>query len=254
MSLYYEPDPANENDPPLLPPILTPIPVVNGIDVFAKAIAVAGKSETGTVLYSENPEYVEVAIILSPEIPKIKCNQMLYIMMVASGDAIGALAPPEVAVTYAFPGFIFLNRGEAGLVRVEIAPSNDDQSIPDWMVVGLKLRLNNNIEINENEINADVTSLADEGGGYVSRTRAIESLSRHFLAWISQWEDEGFKPVTEVWNKRREETKVVTLKSGQEVSWVGLDENGLAIVKSNAQEVFLSPIDIIEQFGDIDLT
>jgi len=254
MSLYYEPDPANENDPPLLPPILTPIPVVNGIDVFAKAIAVAGKSETGTVLYSENPEYVEVAIILSPEIPKIKCNQMLYIMMVASGDAIGALAPPEVAVTYAFPGFIFLNRGEAGLVKVEIAPSNDDQSIPDWMVVGLKLRLNNNIEINENEVNADVTSLADEGGGYVSRTRAIESLSRHFLAWVSQWEDEGFKPVTEVWNKRREETKVVTLKSGQEVSWVGLDENGLAIVKSNAQELFLSPIDIIEQFGDIDLT
>ena len=254
MSLYYEPDPANENDPPLLPPILTPIPVVNGIDVFAKAIAVAGKSETGTVLYSENPEYVEVAIILSPEIPKIKCSQMLYIMMVASGDAIGALAPPEVAVTYAFPGFIFLNRGEAGLVKVEIAPSNDDQSIPDWMVVGLKLRLNNNIEINENEINADVTSLADEGGGYVSRTRAIESLSRHFLAWVSQWEDEGFKPVTEVWNKRREETKVVTLKSGQEVSWVGLDENGLAIVKSNAQELFLSPIDIIEQFGDIDLT
>jgi biotin-(acetyl-CoA carboxylase) ligase len=254
MSLYYEPDPANENDPPLLPPILTPIPVVNGIDVFAKAIAVAGKSETGTVLYSENPEYVEVAIILSPEIPKIKCNQMLSIMMVASGDAIGALAPPEVAVTYAFPGFIFLNRGEAGLVKVEIAPSNDDQSIPDWMVVGLKLRLNNNIEINENEINADVTSLADEGGGYVSRTRAIESLSRHFLAWVSQWEDEGFKPVTEVWNKRREETKVVTLKSGKEVSWVGLDENGLAIVKSNAQELFLSPVDISEQFGDIDLT
>ena len=253
MSLYYEPDPANENDPPLLPPILTPIPVVKNVDVFAKAIAVAGKSETGTVLYSENPEYVEVAIILSPEVPKIKCNQMLYIMMVASGDAIGALAPPEVAVTYAFPGFIFLNRGEAGLVKIEVAPSNDDRSIPDWMVVGLKLRLNNNIEINENEIHADITSLADEGGGYVSRTRAIESLSRHFLAWISQWEDEGFKPVTEVWNKRREETKVITLKNNQQVSWVGLDENGLAIVKSNAKELFLSPIDISEQFGDFDL-
>ena len=253
MSLYYEPDPANENDPPLLPPILTPIPVVKNVDVFAKAIAVAGKSETGTVLYSENPEYVEVAIILSPEVPKIKCNQMLYIMMVASGDAIGALAPPEVAVTYAFPGFIFLNRGEAGLVKIEVAPSNDDQSIPDWMVVGLKLRLNNNIEINENEIHADITSLADEGGGYVSRTRAIESLSRHFLAWISQWEDEGFKPVTEVWNKRREETKVITLKNDQQVSWVGLDENGLAVVKLNTKELFLSPIDISEQFGDIDL-
>ena len=254
MSLYYEPDPANENDPPLLPPILTPIPVVKDLDVFAKAIAVAGKSETGTVLYSENPEYVEVAIILSPEVPKIKCNQMLYILMVAAGDAIGALAPPEVAVTYAFPGFIFLNRGEAGFVKIEVAPSTDDKSIPDWMVVGLKLRLNNNIEISEHEINADITSLADEGGGYVSRTRAIESLSRHFLAWVSQWEDEGFKPVSEAWNNRREETKLISLKNGQEVSWVGLDENGLAIVKSNGKELFLSPVDISEQFGDIDLT
>ena len=27
MSLYYEPDPANDDDPPLLPPILTPIAV-----------------------------------------------------------------------------------------------------------------------------------------------------------------------------------------------------------------------------------
>ena len=251
MSLYYEPDPANENDPPLLPPILTPIPVVKDVDVFAKAIAVAGKSETGTVLYSENPEYVEVAIILSPEVPKIKCNQMLYILMVAAGDAIGALAPPEVAVTYAFPGFIFLNRGEAGFVKIEVAPSTDDKSIPDWMVVGLKLRLNNNIEISEHEINADITSLADEGGGYVSRTRAIESLSRHFLAWVSQWEDEGFKPVVDIWSNRREETKVITLKKKQDVSWVGLDENGLAIVKLEEKELFLSPVEIKKEIGEI---
>ena len=39
MSLYYEPDPANDNDAPLLPPILTPVAVLQGIDVFAKAIA-----------------------------------------------------------------------------------------------------------------------------------------------------------------------------------------------------------------------
>ena len=48
--------------------------------------------------------------------------------------------------------------------------------------------------------------------------------------------------------------RLISLKNGQEVSWVGLDENGLAIVKSNAKELFLSPVDISEQFGDIDLT
>ena len=129
---------------------------------------------------------------------------MHYIMMVAAGDTIGALAPPEVAVTYTFPGFIYLNRGEAGLVKMEVGPSSDKDSIPDWMVVGIKLRLNDNIEVDETQINRDVTSLADEGGGYVSRTRAVESLSRHFLAWVSQWEDEGFKSVADMWNKGRE--------------------------------------------------
>ncbi len=253
MSLYYELDPANENDPPLLPPILTPVVVPNNVDVFTKAIASASKSEAGTVFYSENPEYLEIAVVLLPEVPKIRCNQMLYVMMVAAGDAIGALAPPEVAVTFSYPGLIFLNRGEAGLVKIEVSPSDGDQIIPDWMVVGIKLRLNNNLQVDESNIKPDITSLADEGAGYISRTRAIESLSRHFLAWVSQWEDEGFKPVVDVWNSRREETKVINLKANDVVSWIGLDENGLAIVKLNEKELFLSPIEITKEIGEINL-
>ena len=251
MSLYYEPDPANDDDPPLLPPILTPVVVPKNVDVFSKAIAAATKSEAGTVYYSENPEYLDVAVVLIPEVPKIKCNQMLYVMMVAAGDAIGALAPPEVAVTFSYPGLIFLNRGEAGLVKIEVAPSIEDEAIPDYMVVGIKLRLNNNLQADESNIKPDITSLADEGAGYISRTRAIESLSRHFLAWVSQWEDEGFKPVVDIWSNRREETKVITLKKNQDVSWVGLDENGLAIVKLEEKELFLSPVEIKKEIGEI---
>jgi BirA family biotin operon repressor/biotin-[acetyl-CoA-carboxylase] ligase len=240
MSLYYELDPAKDGDKPLLPPILTPIAVMKGLDVFSKAIAVASNSEAGTVFYSEDLDYIEVAIVLCPEVSKIKCNQMHYIMMVAAGDTIGALAPPEVAVTYTFPGFIYLNRGEAGLVKMEVGPSSDKDSIPDWMVVGIKLRLNDNIEV-------------DEGGGYVSRTRAVESLSRHFLAWVSQWEDEGFKSVADMWNKRREAKKNIILENNKEISWIGLDENGQAIVKLDGKDIFLSPIEIPNKFGDLKL-
>jgi biotin-(acetyl-CoA carboxylase) ligase len=121
------------------------------------------------------------------------------------------------------------------------------------MVVGIKLRLNNNLQVDESNIKPDITSLADEGAGYISRTRAIESLSRHFLAWVSQWEDEGFKPVVDVWNSRREETKVINLKANDVVSWIGLDENGLAIVKLNEKELFLSPIEITKEIGEINL-
>jgi biotin-(acetyl-CoA carboxylase) ligase len=158
-----------------------------------------------------------------------------------------------VAVTFSYPGLIFLNRGEAGLVKIEVSPSDGDQIIPDWMVIGIKLRLNNNLQVDESNIKPDITSLADEGAGYISRTRAIESLSRHFLAWVSQWEDEGFKPVVDVWNSRREETKVINLKANDVVSWIGLDENGLAIVKLKEKELFLSPIEITKEIGEINL-
>ena len=77
MSLYYEPDPANDDDEPLLPPILTPVVVPNNVDVFTKAIASASNSEAGTVYYSESPEYLEVAVVLIPEVPKVKCNHAI---------------------------------------------------------------------------------------------------------------------------------------------------------------------------------
>ena len=88
MSLYYELDPADDNDPPLLPPILTPVAVPDKIEVFNKAIAAAANSEAGTVFYSESTEFVEIAVVLNPEVKKIKCNQMLYVMMVAAATII----------------------------------------------------------------------------------------------------------------------------------------------------------------------
>ena len=65
MSLYYELDPANENDEPQLPPLLTPEKVSKNIDVFQKAISSAKTSETGTVFYSEKNEIVDLSILLT---------------------------------------------------------------------------------------------------------------------------------------------------------------------------------------------
>ena len=54
MSLYYELDPADDNDPPLLPPILTPVAVPDKIEVFNKAISAASNSEAGdSILFRE---------------------------------------------------------------------------------------------------------------------------------------------------------------------------------------------------------
>ena len=59
-------------------------------------------------------------------------------------------------VSYSYPGLIFLNQGEAGLVKIEVSSSANEDTVPDWMVVGLKLRLNNQLQIDEKNIQPGV--------------------------------------------------------------------------------------------------
>ena len=44
-----------------------------------------------------------------------------------------------------------------------------------------------------------------------------------------QWEDEGFKPVVDIWSNRREETKVITLKKNRNQIYVVHIKEGYVI-------------------------
>ena len=106
MSLYYEDFPADDGAEPQLPPLLTAVKVPSGQNVMAKALASGATAEVGTVFYSEDTDVTDIALVLGPEVPLRKAGQMLYAMMIGVGDAIGALAPPEVIVAYQLPGYV----------------------------------------------------------------------------------------------------------------------------------------------------
>ncbi len=253
MSLYYELDPANENDEPQLPPLLTPEKVSKNIDVFQKAISSTKTSDIGTVFYSEKNEIVDIAILLNPEVSQKKCNQMVYVLTVAVGDAIGALAPPEVIVTHSFPGYIFLNKGEAGIVNFALDDQKKDDHVPEWLVLGFKLKIKQPGDINQDHPDPDITSLATEGAGFISRTRLIESICRHFLAWLNQWEEEGFAPVVKMWNQRIEKDKLVQLANGENTKFIMIDENGYAVVENEKKKIFVSPIELFNEIKELKL-
>ena len=137
MSLYVEEFPAEDGDAPQLPPLLTAVPVPVDQDVTAKALASVATAEVGTVLYSEAAKVLDLAVVLGPEVPLRRAGQMLYALMIGVGDAIGALAPPEVVVTYQLPGYVLLNRGRAGAVWIEADPAAGREDVPSWMVVGV---------------------------------------------------------------------------------------------------------------------
>ena len=82
MTLYYEDVPADDNDTPQLPPLLTAVAVPANQDVHAKAIALAASSEVGTVFYSETADMMHIAVVLGPknnsDMHHISCFRIEY--------------------------------------------------------------------------------------------------------------------------------------------------------------------------------
>jgi hypothetical protein len=244
MTLYYEDDPADQTTVPQLPPLLRAVEVPAGQDVLAKAVAVAANTEVGTVFYAERVDRMQIAVRLEPDVAVRQAGQMLFAMMIGLGDSIGALAPPEIAVTYQLPGYLMLNRGRAGMVRLVIDPTAAVDDVPEWMIVSADVRLTAE-EQDQAEWSqapgAEQTSLAEEGGGFISRTRLVESSCRHFLAWVNRWQDDGFRPLYDSWMQRLEASAPIDFAGGEQAEWLGLDEHGGALVKLDGKASSVMP-------------
>src|SRR5690625_6787833 len=126
-----------DGDAPSLPPLLraddaSEIP-------FARAVsrALTG-AEPGLITWARRPDRLEAAIVLAPEQPLENAAAVLLVGAVAIGDAIGALAPPEVAVHYDWPGELRVNGALCGRMRIAAANCSPGEP-PDWMVLGLEL-------------------------------------------------------------------------------------------------------------------
>jgi len=85
------------------------------------------------------------------------------------------------------------------------------------------------------------TSMAEEGGGFISRTRLVESSCRHFLAWVNRWQDDGFRPLYDSWIQRLEPAAPIDFAGGEQAEWLGLDEHGGALVKLDGKPSSVMP-------------
>ena len=87
-----------------------------------------------------------------------------------------------------------LNRGRAGIVRLVIDPAAGNNDVPDWMIANAVVRLAASERDHEKwseSAGVEQTTMKEEGGGFISRTRLIESSCRHFLVWVNRWQDDG---------------------------------------------------------------
>ena len=221
---------------PTFPPLLKGYRVAAGKAPAAQARAMVKKGQAGAgdLLWCEDRNDLRFALVLEPETPCDRCMEMLLLVMVAFGDAAGAVIPPEVAITYQWPSRILMNGarvGQAGL----LLPDTPEDAIPDWMIVWLDAAIKpTDMRLDPGDT-ADQTTMWDEGCVEVTRTGLLESTSRHIVNWIHTWDEDGFKPVHDMWTGRLDETRKIADALQNKGDFIGLDENGNALVKSGTE-------------------
>lgn len=230
---------------PIFPPLMSGHAVKAPVQPFEHACAEAavGRLSAGDVVWARNLDRLQLAIVLEPDVERVRAREMLFVAMVALGDSLGALAPPEVAITWGWPRSVYVNGAKLGMVSLELSPEEDENGAPVWMAIGMDLPIRPDPKGPEPGLFVDRTTLYDEGCAELDRTALIESYCRHLLTWIHNWSEDGFKPVHEAWmfraNGRGE--KIAIAYEGKEVSgtFLGLDDHGNMLLNGEGGAVLL---------------
>jgi biotin-(acetyl-CoA carboxylase) ligase len=218
---------------PQFPPLLTGHALASRRAPFAEACRRAAARELGAaeVVWSRAMARAACAIVLEPEVPLVDTLQMAPLLMVALGDCLGSLAPPQVAVGYRWPGGMLLNGTCAGSVRIA-APRVAPGEVPPWLVVGAELAL---AAPRGGRRDWSQTSLAEEAGPGITRSDVLRALTAHFLAWLNTWQERGFPPIAAHWLLRAEgrEHPVTLASRGSRIEGkvIGLEENGNLLLR-----------------------
>ena len=182
---------------PLFPPLYNPVAVDGAIDPFDKAASLAALGcDGGTLVHGIMLDRFRAAIVFAPEVPLEDAMAMFCVCGVGFSNALGALAPPEVAVHLQWDGTIRVNGARCGGMRAR-ASTTDPEAIPDWLVIGIEIPL---IMASDSPgLTPDRTALLLEGCGDVDAVILLESWSRHTLVWINRWSDDGNQPLHAEW-------------------------------------------------------
>jgi len=238
---------------PRFPPMLEGHAVKTPREPFAHACRQAqlGKLGAGDLVWSRSTQRASLAIVLEPEVALERALQMAPLIMVALGDCLGALCPPQVGVMYRWPRTILLNGVPAGEVRAG-APRVALDARPPWLVVGMDLQIT--APKVRGAPDFSTTSLAEMAGPDITRTAILQSLAAHFLTWLNIWQDDGFRPVHDQWLFRAEgrEAPIAVAHRGGTIEGVvlGLDEGADLLIRPAQGKVqslaFIDAVELVE--------
>ncbi|MCF3594424.1 DUF4444 domain-containing protein [Rhodobacteraceae bacterium LMO-12] len=217
---------------PVFPPLFYALNA-DGADPFTLACEQAmAVCDAGLVTYDLAPDRLRAAVVFAPELPLREAACMLPLCGVGFQNALGALAPPEVAVHLGWSGKIFLNDGHCGDLKIA-ASGNDPETVPDWLVIGLSLVLWPPSE--DTGLTPDLTALYAEGCGDVDPVTLLEAWVRHTLVELNAFSDDGPARLHRNWLGLAHGLNREITIAGQHGTFLGIDENLGLLLKTDGK-------------------
>ncbi|MCO6417226.1 biotin/lipoate--protein ligase family protein [Siccirubricoccus sp. KC 17139] len=154
-------------------------------------MALAPREGAGCLTWVSAYARAEAAVVLEPELPLAQARLAFHAAANALADAVAALGPPERAVALRWPGRLLVEGGECGCVRLAAPPGAATEAVPDWLVVGMELRLAFPEGHAPGET-PDQTSLFEEGFPVELDAAALTAAwARHLMAGLEEWQARG---------------------------------------------------------------
>jgi len=239
--------------PPRFPPLFQGLATSGRTDPFTRACAQAALGcDSGLVVHNIAADMLGAAIVFAPELPLQQAMAAMIACGVGFQNALGALAPPEVAVFLTWAGGIQVNGANCGRLRVA-ASHSDPATEPAWLVVGLQVPL---IPQSPDApgLTPDLTCLYEEGCADVDPTLLLEAWTRHSLLWINRLIDDGPRALNDQW-------RGLAVGLGEEIAFdlggtrhagtfLGVDEN-FGMLLRHGDDTSLLPLSAILETGAV---
>ncbi len=215
---------------PPLPSLFAPVMLREGGDALARAVELAPEHGdpapargAGTLVWVRGLDRAEAAVVLEPDLPLGPALLAYLTGANALADALSAISPPELPVTWRWPGTLCINGGVVGGMRLALPDNAADGAVPDWMVIGFDIRF----AWPEGTITGDrpgETALVEEGFEELTPAALVGGWALHLMANMDEWQARGTRRVAEKYLARLEDF------SDEKGVKRGIDPNTAALV------------------------
>ncbi|WP_318987495.1 biotin/lipoate--protein ligase family protein [Falsiroseomonas ponticola] len=178
---------------PELPSVFDPVVALReGGDAMARAVALAPRHGAGTLAWVRSASRIEAAVVLEPEMPLAAARGAIFAGASALGDALAAYGPPEVPLTFHWPGIVLVNEGQVGRIRLAWPEGAAEAREPAWLVLGMEARLSFPRGWEPGH-GLQQTAVFEEGWSEeeVSAAQLTAAWARHLMANLAEWQRTG---------------------------------------------------------------